>query len=235
MRLPLKWGVVCRTCVGIICTDKYLDWNSNHPISAKRSVVQALMHRAKMVCSTSELLAKEMDYLNIVLCLNSYPDWFLKKSYNNQHAEQTPSHETSKVAFVSVPYIQGLSEEFRRIFKNTEVQIIFKGCNTLKTLLMHPNNKIPAQLCQDVVYQWICPTENCSSTYIGESSRCLESRVKEHSTSTAQYFNTTKPAIIPGRHITVKNPGPRQNTGFQRCQRGNTHKNKHSCTQPQYR
>ena len=32
-------------------TDRYLDWNSNHPISVKRSVIQALTHRAKMVCS----------------------------------------------------------------------------------------------------------------------------------------------------------------------------------------
>ena len=66
---------------------------------------------------------------------------------------------------------------------NTKVQIIFKGCNTLKTLLMHPKEKIPAKPCQDVVYQWTCSTENYSSTYIGESSRCLKSRVKEHSTS----------------------------------------------------
>ena len=30
-------------------TERYLDWNSNHPISAKWSVIQALTHRAKMV------------------------------------------------------------------------------------------------------------------------------------------------------------------------------------------
>ena len=79
--------------------------------------------------------------------------------------------------------------KFRRIFKNTKVQIIFKGCNTLKTLLMHPKDKLLTQLCQDVVYQWTCPTENCSCTYIGESSRCLESRFKEHSTlSTSTIF-----------------------------------------------
>ena len=59
-------------------TDKCLDWNSNHPISAKRSVIQALTPRAMIVCSTHQLLANEMDYLNKVLCRNSYPDWFLK-------------------------------------------------------------------------------------------------------------------------------------------------------------
>ena len=37
---------------------------------------------------------------------------------------------------------------------------------------------------QDVVYQWTCPEENCNSSYIEESTRCLENRVKEHNTST---------------------------------------------------
>ena len=44
-------------------------------------------------------------------------------------------------------------------------------------------DKIPTQLCQDVVYQWTCSEDNCNSSYIGESSRCLESRVKEHNIS----------------------------------------------------
>ena len=35
-------------------TDRYLDYNSNHPISAKPSVVHTLIHRAKQVCSTPE-------------------------------------------------------------------------------------------------------------------------------------------------------------------------------------
>ena len=166
-------------------TDRYLDWNSNHPISAKKvSSTSAHAQSKKWYAPLLNILAKEMDYLNKVLHLKSYPDWFLKKSYNNQHADQTPSQETSKEAFVLVPYIQGLSEEFRKMFKNTQVQIIFKGCNILKSLLMHPKDKMPTQLHQDVVYQWTCPTKNCSSTYIGESSRCLESRVKEHSIST---------------------------------------------------
>ena len=50
---------------------------------------------------TSDLLAKEMEYLNKVLCLVSYLDWFLKDIYNNQHAGKTPSQKkTSKEAFV---------------------------------------------------------------------------------------------------------------------------------------
>ena len=36
--------------------------------------------------------------------------------------DQAPTQE----AFVSVPYIQGLGGEFRRIFKDNKVQIILK-------------------------------------------------------------------------------------------------------------
>ena len=40
-------------------TDRYLDYNSNHPISAKLSVIHTLIHRAKQVCSTPESLHKK--------------------------------------------------------------------------------------------------------------------------------------------------------------------------------
>ena len=54
------------------------DWyyKSNHPISAKLSVIHTLTHRAKQVCSTPELLAKEMDHLHKVLQDNHYPPQF---------------------------------------------------------------------------------------------------------------------------------------------------------------
>ena len=43
-------------------TDRYLDSNFNHPKTAKHAVIRALTDRAKNVCSSPELLAKEMDH-----------------------------------------------------------------------------------------------------------------------------------------------------------------------------
>ena len=40
-------------------TDRYLDFNSSHPISAKRAVVRALMDRDENVCSDPEILANK--------------------------------------------------------------------------------------------------------------------------------------------------------------------------------
>ena len=39
-------------------TDCYLDWNSNHPISAKKVVIQALTYRAIYFYSIPQILAK---------------------------------------------------------------------------------------------------------------------------------------------------------------------------------
>ena len=45
--------------------DSYLDFNSSQPISAKRAVVRALMDRASNVCSSPEILAKEVEHLTL--------------------------------------------------------------------------------------------------------------------------------------------------------------------------
>ena len=67
-------------------TDKYLDYNSNHSIYAKLSVIFTLTHRAKEVCSMPELLAKEMDHLHKVLRVNHYP----AQSFQQAEPQQKP-------------------------------------------------------------------------------------------------------------------------------------------------
>ena len=56
--LPTATTLHTPLCIENPHRDRYLDWNSNHPISAKRSVIQALTHRAKMVGSTSRASRK---------------------------------------------------------------------------------------------------------------------------------------------------------------------------------
>ena len=60
-------------------TDRYLDFNSSHPIWAKRAVVRALMDRVENVCSDPDILSKEMEHLNRVLHYNNYPQWIINK------------------------------------------------------------------------------------------------------------------------------------------------------------
>ena len=93
-------------------------------------------------------------------------------------------NEIQKCFYISVPYFPGLSESFKKIFKYTPVQVCFKGVNTLKSMLMHPKDKISSDQKKDLVYHWECKADGCNSSYIGETSRALGKRVKEHSKST---------------------------------------------------
>ena len=60
-------------------TDQYLQWDSNHHLSAKLSVIQTLSHRASTVCSNPELLQKEKDHLRKALTKCKYPKWALDR------------------------------------------------------------------------------------------------------------------------------------------------------------
>ena len=56
-------------------TDQYLQYDSNHQLSAKYSVINTLTHRAKTVCSNPDLLLKEMEHLRKALTHSKYPKW----------------------------------------------------------------------------------------------------------------------------------------------------------------
>ena len=181
--------------------DRYLDYNSNHPISAKLSVIHTLVHRAKQVCSTPEFLAKEMDNLHKVLQDNHYPTQFFQQSKPQEKANRKPNPSTVKFiegARVAIPYIKGLSEQYRHTLAKYRVRVFFKGTSTIKSLLMHPKDPIPVAQKNDKIYHWKCPANNCTDEYIGESNRSLKERVSDHRSQAT--------SAIRNHHISTKHP-----------------------------
>ena len=181
--------------------DRYLDYNSNHPISAKLSVIHTLTHRAKHVCSTPEFLAKEMDHLHKVLQDNHYPTQFSQQDKPQQKANKKPNPSTVKFiegARLVIPYIKGLSEQYRHTLTKHRVRVFFKGTSTIKSLPMHPKDPIADAQKTDIIYHWKCPANNCTAEYIGETNRSLKERVSEHRNQ------ATSP--IRNHHISTKHP-----------------------------
>ena len=138
------------------------------------------------MCSSPELLAKEMDHLGKVLRYNNYPKWMIEQFGKNTHPAEPlidpdTGNEVKKTSFISAPYFPGLSESFKQLFKYTHIQVCFKGQNTIKSMLMHPKDKINPLLKKDIVYQWSCTDPSCKSSYIGKTCRSLGEHVKEHS------------------------------------------------------
>ena len=148
--------------------------------------MRALTNLAKNLCSSPKLLAEEMDHLGTVLKYNKYSKWMIEQcGRNNSPAgrliDSETGNEVKKTVFISAPYFPGLSESFKQLFRYTHIQVCFKGQNTIKSMLMHPKDKVDPSLKKDIVYQWSCTNPGCKSSYIGETSRSLCEHVKEHS------------------------------------------------------
>ena len=182
-------------------TDRYLDCNSNHPILAKLSVIHTLTDRAKQVCSTPEFLAKEIDHLHKVLQGNHYPMQFFQPGKPQQKANKKPNPSTVKFiegARVFIPYIKGLSKQYRCTVAKYRVRVFFKGSSTIKSLLMHTKDPIPAVQQTDIIYHWKCPANNCTAEYIGETNRFMKERVSDHRNQAT--------SAIRNYHISTKHP-----------------------------
>ena len=76
-------------------TDKYLAFDSHHPICHKKSVTRTLLTRADCLSSSCDSRAKERKYVFDVLKVNGYPNTFLR----NCLKPVTPSLNTPGTRF----------------------------------------------------------------------------------------------------------------------------------------
>ena len=132
---------------------------------------------------------------------NHYPTQFFQQSKPQQKANKKPNPSTGKLiegARVVIPYIKGLSEEYRHILVKYLVRVFFKGPSTNKSLLMHPKDPILDAQKTDIIYHWKCPANNCTAEYIDETNRSLKERVSDHRNQTT--------SAIRNHHISTKHP-----------------------------
>ena len=93
---------------------------------------------------------------------------------SEQIEEVSETGETAperKKRSVVIPYIKGVSEQLRRIYKQYDVPAYFKPSNTLRQLL--DKEKVVGP-----VYKISC--NKCDASYIGETERSLKTRFQEH-------------------------------------------------------
>ena len=169
-------------------TDLYLQWDSNHTVSSKYSVVGTLHHRAQTICSSPELLQEEEKHLQQALTRCKYPAWVLNrvkikvKATANKNSRGTKNSGNNNIQkpHMVIPYYKWISESIKKTCSKHGVQVYFKGGNTMKNLLVAPKDQDTIQKKSRVIYRYKCDRVECDEEYIRESSRTFGERFKEH-------------------------------------------------------
>ena len=156
-------------------TDRYLHFSSHHPTHLKRGLVKCLFNRAKEVTSGPTDLNSEHTHITNALVNNGYPRNFVRSYSALRHRAQTD--QEPPLTTIAVPYVSGLSEEIRRVCRQFNIRVAFRSGRSLRSVLTRVKDPLPPDLQSKVIYKVPC---SCGKAYIGETTRHLETRLKEH-------------------------------------------------------
>ena len=114
----------------------------------------------------------------------------------------TPGQTKSKGNIV-LPYIQGTSDQLKRVFLKRNISVSFKPHKTIRQILVHPKDKPDKKDICGPIYHIKCDgheNQECSKDYIGETERNLKARFMEHRRPSSTSSEVS-------RHIHDCNPG----------------------------
>ena len=136
-------------------SNQYLQFNSNHPMCHKRSVVRTLIHRAYTHCSTETFLQEELKTAYEVLAQNGYPMPFIKRVHHQYTHPQEKKPTPDPKQYISIPYMKGWSEGLARICASSGIAVRHRALQ---------QNQDPCEDCQgpsstrEVQGQCLCNT-----------------------------------------------------------------------------
>ena len=123
-----------------------------------------------------------------VLKENGYQESIISKIFNritNNHSLSQSQQQTEATDVqveeirmrINLRYVEGASEELRRIIRSHEIRSTFYTENTLPKLLCKTKDRVAVENKNNIVYEIDC--SNCQAVYFGESKRSLKSRSDE--------------------------------------------------------
>ncbi len=129
------------------------------------------------ICSTPALFEEESEKIRIDLLLNGYGDRLIRQV--KQELAGTPRDRRQWDSSISIPYVPNKSEAIRRILNTANIRVAFSSDNSVGRALSKVKDEVPYGAKGNLIYKISC--KDCASVYIGETSRALSDRAREHS------------------------------------------------------
>ena len=144
-----------------------------------------LKNRAINIC-TKRNKTEELEHLEKVFRQNGYPKKVIQRALHRPPKPNNPepmneaeeSEDRTDTKKIFLPYVKGVSERIEKVCRQLNIKTVFKSNGTLRQTLMRVKNRRPEEARRGVVYE--VPCRDCNRTYIGETGRSLQERLKEH-------------------------------------------------------
>ena len=115
---------------------------------------------------------------------NGYPKGFIQKYTCPQPDKRTPRDQVPHES-VTLPYISGLFKCICRVLAPLAILVTFRPFRTQRQELVHPKDPVPANSRKGGVYS--IPCAECPRTYMGQTGRSLDHRLREHRRALKNY------------------------------------------------
>ena len=156
-----------------------------------------MLHRKRDCCSNADLFEQSLEELKVVLLKNGYPKKlvenkikiFLSDDQKPDHPDRVHTLCLNFNAFSMEPYINSLLRKMKNIVPEFLVNIAYKSIPVSNLFSTNSKASIPYEETSNVCYQFRC---DCSSHYIGHTSRPMIERIGEHqrkSTAKGIYYH----------------------------------------------
>ena len=109
------------------------------------------------------------------LKINGYTEQFIRSCQGT--TVSTNQSQTNR-GFVTLPCLQGISEKIARTLNHFNINVAHKPVITIGSILKKPKDKFSKDLSTGVICKINC--KDCDKVYIGQTSRALRSRTREH-------------------------------------------------------
>lgn len=162
---------------------RYINYNSTTPHRYKKNTIQHLTDKA-ITLAHPKYRKQNITKIKHILQQNNYPNILIDKTIKKR-IHQIYNHNNTNTSknskFISLPYVENLSENINKYLKKFNITAAFKQTNTLKDLY---TSHIPlSNINQRTHIVYKIPCNSCNACYIGQTKQYLEKRLDQHKKS----------------------------------------------------
>ena len=180
-------------------TGLLLNFKSFTPSIYKKGLIKTLIDRTFQINNTWIGFHLDLKNLRTIILKNEYPEKqfdlqvnkYLNKKLSKEQSGNSIEKEEQKLRYFKLPYIGKFSDytqkKINKLIKqfckdNIKIKLVFDSFKI--SSMFSTKDKIPHSLKSFVVYKFVCA--RCNACYVGETSRHLNTRIKEHLTTDKQ-------------------------------------------------